>query len=77
VKELAEEHKITEVASEIEEYGSDFSYFDVYTEGPEDFVRDNGFVPKAPLDPERRRFFKKHGFHFHRDGSVSYTKPKK
>lgn len=73
-KELAEKHKVTEVAAEIEEWGSDFSYYDVYSEGPEDFVRDNGFTPSAPFNNSRRKFFKDRGFTFHRDGSVSYKK---
>lgn len=74
VKELAQEHKVTEVAAEIEEWGSDFSYYDVYTEDPEAFVRDNGFTPSLPFSNARRKYFKDRGFNFHRDGSVSYKK---
>lgn len=74
VKELAQQHNVTEVAAEIEEWGSDFSYYDVYTEGPEEFVRDNGFTPSLPFSNSRRKYFKDRGFHFHRDGSVSYKK---
>lgn len=75
VKELAQEHKVIEVANEIEQWGSDFSYYDVYTEGPEAFVRDNGFTPSLPFSNSRRKYFKDRGFNFHRDGSVSYKKP--
>lgn len=79
VKELieekkVEESKVIEVAAEIEDWGSDFSYYDVYTENPEGFVEENGFVPEIPLNAERRRFFKSKGFNFHRDGSVSWKK---
>lgn len=75
-KELAEENKLTDVWAELEDWGSDFSYYDVYTENPEGFVEENGFTPSIPLNSERRQFFKSKGFSFHRDGSVSYKKLK-
>jgi hypothetical protein len=77
VKELAQENKVTEVADEIEDWGSDFNYYDVYTENPERFVQDNGFTPSLPFSNSRRKYFKDRGFNFHRDGSVTYEKLKK
>lgn len=73
-KEVAQANGVTSVASELEQWSSEFHYYDVYSEGPEEFVRDNGFTPAPPFSNSRRKFFKDRGFTFHRDGTVSYKK---
>lgn len=60
------------VYNDREDYASDLSYYDVWTENPENFEADNGFRPLVPLSTARRAFYKSHGFQFKQDGTVLY-----
>lgn len=60
------------VYNEYEDYRSEFSMYDVWSENPATYEDENGFRPAVPLDSERRRFYKEHGFQFKQDGTVLY-----
>ncbi len=55
-----------------EDYRSDFHSYDVWSENPENWEDENGYRPTLPLDSDRRKFYKEHGFTFKQDGTVLF-----
>ena len=70
---IVTEHADAPYWPEWEDYLADAVAYDVWTEGPAEYERDNdGHRPGVPLTKARREALKARGFTFHKDGTVRY-----